>query len=358
MIFKRCAFIIIYVSLSALNPSSGRAAASNLLDTTVAKDKIIFTQNVVNRENFKSSSEKSNVQIDRQLRQNSAASESFPAIDRRWTLGAMALTASISLFLLWLLFRKPSPDSRAATEVVATDRQSEPSIQNTILQSNIASEVTAPLALDLESNNSLVREKSPLLGSTVTQIDAVRELIQDLQPDLDFGKNGSLQSDLTAQISRRRKAIWELTKIGDYRSIEPLLKIMPQVTEPDKSLIIEAVNRVAHRSFKPIDEQLFTNLQDLDPVVRLNAVRDLKNLYQFVAPAITKLSQMQSDVDYQVRQSAVQALVQLNANPLPTFTNSAKASVEQEINKLVSGQDSEANLHLVAYLLAELDAEK
>ena len=113
------------------------------------------------------------------------------------------------------------------------------------------------------------------------RIDMVQELIQDLQSDGSASNNVST-CDSAAQITRRRKAIWELTKTGDYRSIEPLLKIMPQVGEPDKSLVIEAVTQITNRSFKPINEQLFANLQDRDPKIRLNAVRDLKNLYQFV----------------------------------------------------------------------------
>ena len=374
MTFERCAFVLIYISLSGLSPSPSKAATSNLLDTTALRDKVILARNLVNREKSSFSESKTSVEIDRQssystsdrsleLSQNSD-SEPFPKVDRQWTLGAMALTASIALFLTWLLFRKPP---QADLAVIADTEQestmpeteispSESPARATFLESNLAEEkATAPSASTWKSDLSIEAESSQ--GSTV-QIDVVRELILDLQSADNLDWDTSVGSDSAAQISRRRKAILELTKVGDYRSIEPLLKIMPQVGELDKSLIIEAVNQITHRSFKPINERLFTDLQDRDPEVRLNAVKDLRNLYQFVAPAITKISQMQSDVDYEVRQTATQALARLNTNPLPAFDNSVKTSVEQKVNELISKEDGEANLQLVAYLLAELDVKR
>ena len=276
----------------------------------------------------------------------------------------MALTSTISLFLLWVLFKKPAQEVAVVQDAVADRQLATPT--EAVLESELvtlaASEdnpsvdkAIASSTLNLDSDNSVITEKLSTLDLTGDRIDVVRELIQDLQSDNLFNEIST--DDDQDCIARRRKAIWELTKIGDYRSIEPLLKIVPQVGEPDKSLIIEAVTQISSRSFQPINEQLFANLQDRDPGVRLNAVKDLKNLYQFVAPAITKTAQMQSDVDYEVRQTAIQALVQLNANPLPTFSDSAKNSAEREVDELVSGENSKANLHLVAYLLEELDTK-
>jgi hypothetical protein len=192
----------------------------------------------------------------------------------------------------------------------------------------------------------------------------VQELINDLQhhhnyPDSYPDGNPSNYSDTKAfsvssppHISIRRKAIKKLAKVGDYRSIEPLLEIMPQVGTLDKSLIFKAVTQINQRTFQPINSELFVALQNEHPEIRLNALRDLKSLYQFVSPVITQIAQMQSDQDYEVRQTATQVLRQLNASPLPTFNNCS------EVDDLIVGKESEANLHLVAYLLAELDAER
>ncbi|MEM6614056.1 MAG: hypothetical protein AAF652_17715, partial [Cyanobacteria bacterium P01_C01_bin.72] len=204
----------------------------------------------------------------------------------------------------------------------------------------------------LDSAIALTAETKPI-ASSVANIDLTQELIQDLQPVSEANSTASSDAGASSQTIVRRKAIWKLTEMGDYRSIEPLLRIMSQVGATDKSLIVDAVTQIARRSFQPLNDQLFVDLEQQDPEVRVNGIRDLKRLYQFIAPVVTKIAQMQSDPDYEVRQAAIQALHQLNSSPLPTFSNYS----EQEIDSLVSGKDSEANLHLVAYLLAELDTK-
>ncbi len=73
---------------------------------------------------------------------------------------------------------------------------------------------------NLTASNSLTK-----INSNFDHIDIVLELIQDLQ-----------HSDRNL----RRKAIWELAKIGDLRSIQPLVKIIPQADSVDKNLILKA----------------------------------------------------------------------------------------------------------------------
>lgn len=152
----------------------------------------------------------------------------------------------------------------------------------------------------------------------------------------------------------KRRAIWKLAQWGEYQSIEPLLKVMLQVGIANKNLILEAVQQINQRSFQSVNNKLFAALQDDNPEIRLTALRDLRSLYQFVSPAITKIAQMQSDPDYEVRQIAIQTLRQLNASPLPSFVDYSQG----EVDNLIMNQGSEENLHLVAYLLAELDADK
>lgn len=363
MIFERCAFVVICVALSSLNPTSSEAAPS--LDTADKRDKIIldrhttiprqsdFSQPAIalkreakyNRRSPGSATESS-------LEENSlgkTGSKSIRPSDRYLALGAMVLTSGISFLLLWVLFKNPVQNERDLAKVAVVDLDSESTIQ-TDSQANLAVEDGIDSTIDLNSDDSAItNESSPNL---TINIDIVRELIQDLQADTPICDSSTFNPHAQA---RRRKAIWKLAKIGDCRSIEPLLEIMSQVGEPDKSLIIQAVSQITNRSFKSINEQLFTDLQDLDPEVRLNAIKDFKNLYQFVTPVVTKIAQMQSDADYQVRQAATQALTQLNASPLPAFTKLKNSS---EPVDLISGENSQANLHLVAYLLAELDAEK
>ena len=371
MIFGRYAFIIVYLALSALNPSSARAA-SNIADLADTRERIAPRPTTINRQQSillstvarprneskpllkrsPNSVETLNSAADLAAVSDANDSKSLEASDIYWALGAMTLTFGISLFLIWLLFKEPSPSRK---EIAVADRDSESAKETAVKNNPVIEEAIASSATNLESDRSVLAQQAQ--NSPRGDVDAVR-VIQELQSEVaEADSNHRLSSDGVAQIAQRREAIWKLTETGDYRSIGPLLKIMAYADEPDKTFIITAVTQIINRTFKPIDEQLFTNLQDANPEVRLNAIRDLKNLYQFVTPVITKIAQMQSDVDYGVRQTAIQALEQLNANPFPTFPRPTKTT-EQKTDNLVLGEESEANLHLVAYLLAELDAEK
>ncbi|NJL52902.1 MAG: HEAT repeat domain-containing protein [Hydrococcus sp. SU_1_0] len=351
MICNRFTFIIIYFALAGFSPSYSWAAKPNLLSPNAINGQTIndavssSRQELIDPTFQKAPKQKAIAQA------SSSNPEPPQKINRLWFFGGMAITSSIALFLTWILFSKPQER-----------------------EEDLASELTAIPTVNQQPplNKAKLRIRKPLVQSKISQIDSpispiadidadidvVQELINDLQHPHNYpnsyseGKTFSVSS--SPHISIRRKAIEKLAKVGDYRSIEPLLKIMPQVGTLDKSLILKAVTQINQRTFQPINSELFVALQNEHPEVRLNALRDLKGLYQFVSPVITQIAQMQSDQDYEVRQTATQVLRQLNASPLPTFNNSS----EDEVDDLIVGKESETNLHLVAYLLAELDAER
>ena len=373
MSFKRLTFVVIYLACSSFGIEASWAAKSSLIEAPVvdvAGDKedresdlsaIARHQSVVELDNSAIGLWASaNGQTETESQESSElAIEAPPVIRRNWPAKAMVLTFGIALFLIWTLFRQPPPAAEAVAEGSQQDKsnreaaeaksnqsgslgseQEQPDIYKAFKSLDLTVDPVTTIAESIEDPQSVERDTA--------EIDVVQELIQDLQP------NASIKSDDLGQKFLRRKAIWELTKVGDYRSIEPLMAILPQANDPDRGMILEAVKQITRRNFQPVDRQLFTDLQDRNPEVRLNALRNLKNLYQFVAPALSKIAQMQSDPDYEVRQTAIQALQQFSINPLPEFAN----PIENEVRDLVSGEESEANLHLVAYLLAELDAEK
>ncbi|MGF1589534.1 MAG: HEAT repeat domain-containing protein [Pleurocapsa sp.] len=261
---------------------------------------------------------------------NSINSEPLPEINRRWLWTAMAITSAMFIYLLWLLFRKPAHHQSAAKLTVVNQpeasnltNQSECAQDEIITQTSSVLDTVGrekPISQDskqitkisdivehensqpesagadnLAALNSLIKINS---DSNPDYIDVVLELIKDLQ-----------HSDRNL----KRKAIWELAKIGDSRSIEPLAKIMPQAGLVDKSLILKAITQITNRHFEPINDQLFALLKDQNPEVRTNAIRDLTALYKFVAPITKQLTQMQQDSDRRVRYVATQALQQLNS---------------------------------------------
>jgi putative lipoic acid-binding regulatory protein len=140
-----------------------------------------------------------------------------------------------------------------------------------------------------------VMSKVTIVTAKTTEIDVVFELIQDLQ-----------QSDRLL----RRKAIWKLSYTGDFRAIEPLVAIIPEADSVDKSLILDAITKIAQRSWHPINKALFISLADENAEVKKNAIRDATVLYKSIFPLTQCLSQMLGDSDREVQQTAQWALQQ------------------------------------------------
>jgi hypothetical protein len=390
MICDRFAFVIIYLALFGFkaNHNHSWAANPNLLNTNVFHNQTTLPQDIIN------GPQKTNFipqRGDRLIAKESSAnlqpaeqSTESKEINRLWPFGGMALTSAIALFLTSVLFSKPQQKHELSTanenfKPKETSAESD-AVSRNLIQDNIV----APLGLDIARNaweleKSLVPGKVSLSNPSLVDIDAdidvVQELINDLQHPENYPHSNpesyphkysdlenlvSVTESAPPEISIRRKAIEKLARVGDHRSIEALLNVMPQVDAVEKSSILQAVTRINQRTFQFINNELFIALRHEDPEVRLNALRDLRNLYQFVSPVITEIAKMQSDQDYEIRTTAIETLRQLNANPLPTFDNYCDQEVDfdHEVNDLTMGIESDNNLHLVAYLLAELDAER
>ena len=279
-------------------------------------------------------------------------------IDRDLTLAAMAVMSVVSLFLLWILFKKPQP----ATESLGADRDNdlEPAIgeeETELLQLDVRETENNTDGVDATINteedfasagiNWLVEQHRATMENEKTSqpiptdlasadIDVVAELIRDLQ-----------HSDRQL----RRKAIWELAERGDPRSIQPLSDLMPDVSSLDKSLISNAITQIVHRSFQPINHRLFANLQHQDPQIKKNAINDLSVLYSFIAPVTQKLVQMQLDKDPEVSQTAIRALRRLN------ISSYFEPDKNHRDRHSTAARKAKANLHLVTDLPTELDAE-
>ncbi len=386
MIRDRLAFMIIYFILSSLNTGDSWAANLNLSKTNIISEKTPLQPTFIDLK--KNSYELKSTKIeDPWLKpklkkanslERSLSSDPLSQVDRFWALGAMTLISAIALFLIWILFSKPKQKHKAVTNLPPVNKAhngsqrllrrktTEPALtvgEVTVSYQTLAIEsdprqhdlqdvaITKPV-LNIALDNSLAVEKSTVKNkvnqaNSLANTDKLQQFINTLRA-ID-----NCHEPVSAQTELKRQAIWHLAKVENYYSVEPLLKVMPQVGVLAKNLILEAVMQINQHSYQSINNQLFVALHHENPEVRLKALRDLRNLYQFVSPIITKIAQMQSDQDYEVSQSAIQILRQLNANPLPTFYDNSQA----EVDNLIVGE-SEENLDLAAYLLAELDTEK
>jgi hypothetical protein len=292
---------------------------------------------------------------------NPSQQEQTKVFSSRWSLVGLSLTSLLFLFVIWILFQPDRRNHRKTTitnistidvynsvteiddkievfpeeEIITPEplpmigmeyiEEVPPSYQETEAlieastyrinrdpnnETTISEPISKPLPrqrLPLAETEGLTSQHERLAASTqamnkvtivsakTTEIDLVFELIQDLQ-----------QSDRLL----RRKAIWKLTHTGDFRAIEPLVAIIPEADSVDKSLILDAITRIAQRSWQPISNALFISLADENAEVKKNAIRDVTALYKSIFPLTQCLSQMLGDKDQEVQQTAKWALQQ------------------------------------------------
>jgi len=144
----------------------------------------------------------------------------------------------------------------------------------------------------------------PLQTTTrLPNLDVIDELIQDLQePDP----------------KKRRKAIWELAQKSDSRAMKPLVDLMLDSDSQERSLILEALSQISIRTLKPMNQALAISLQDKNPQVRKNAIRDLTRIYDLMSQISQMLRHAMDDSDAEVQETARWALSQLNLQMTPT----------------------------------------
>ncbi len=165
--------------------------------------------------------------------------------------------------------------SRPATDSI-THHQSEPSREDLSLVSN-AGTVSATTRL--------------------AKVDVIDELVANLQ---------------VSDPSKRRKAIWELGQRGNSSAVQHLVNGMVDADSKEKSLILAALSEIGIRSLKPMNRALAIALQDENPDVRKNAIRDLTRVYDQVTQISQMLGHATEDTDPEVRRTAEWALEQLN----------------------------------------------
>ena len=142
-------------------------------------------------------------------------------------------------------------------------------------------------------------QASGQIGSTVplSQVDIIDGLVGELRnPDP----------------VKRRKVIWELGQRGNSIAVQPLVDAMADADSKEKSLLLASLSEIGIRSLKPMNRALAIALQDNNPEVRKNAIRDLSRIYDLVIQISHMLGHATEDEDPEVRQTATWALDKLN----------------------------------------------
>ena len=169
---------------------------------------------------------------------------------------------------------------------------------------------------------------SAMPESRVTKVNIVDELIQDLQ-----------ESDPV----RRRKSIWELGQRGNSAAVQPLANLLTDADSAEQGLILAALAEISTKTLKPMNRAMAMALQDDNPEVRKNAIRDLTRIYDSLGQVGRMLGQASADDDPEVRQTANWALDQLNKMRL-TATDTAR-SLQDSRPPLEQRADDESSSH-------------
>lgn len=266
-----------------------------------------------------------------------ADQESSGGGNRRWLMGvalvglAIALLGSIGGAVLLVLSRRSqSEDSLAAEEPALTPDVATPAIAVTPAVAQAVSPSLPPAAParsvpDPQNGHHSAPSPSPqpppaavpsaavpsaaaipgpdtsALAATppsrLSKVNIVDELIQDL---------GSPDPGV------RRKAIWELGQRGNSVASQPLVSLMMDADSKERSLILAALAEISTRTLKPMNRALQLSLQDENPEVRKNAIRDMTRIYDLMGQAGKLLGHAASDEDADVRQTAAWAMDQFN----------------------------------------------
>lgn len=144
-------------------------------------------------------------------------------------------------------------------------------------------------------------------SSALAKIDAVDRSLEQLQ---------------SQSPTQRRKAIWELGQTGDSRAIQPLVNLLVDSDSKQRSLILAAISEIGSRTLHPMNRALAVSLQDRNPEVRKNAIRDLTRIYELLSQTSQLLSHALEDSDPEVQEAAKWALSQLGRiRTLPNSKN-------------------------------------
>lgn len=158
-------------------------------------------------------------------------------------------------------------------------------------------------------NGQLTNSPSTQASSSEMTTGQMGEATPLAQIDIIEGLIGDLRSP---DPSRRRKVIWELGQRGNSVAMQPLVNSMESADSKEKSLILAALSEISIRSLKPMSRALAISLQDENPEVRKNAIRDLTRVFDLIAQISQMLGPATEDEDPEVRQTAAWALEQLN----------------------------------------------
>ena len=175
-----------------------------------------------------------------------------------------------------------------------------------------------PDSLGVETNSNgyggrsfNISEQNPWIDSIASRSKEIARPETSPEPKLDIIE--ILIEDLQhLNPHQRRKAIWELGQQGDSRAVEPLLDLLANSDSKQYSLVLASLSEIGIRTLKPMNNAWSISLQNENPEVRKNAIRDLTRIYELVNQISHLLHRATEDPDPEVQETARWAINQLN----------------------------------------------
>lgn len=162
----------------------------------------------------------------------------------------------------------------------------------------------SPIAASEDPEDDLTTGDLSTLPSPVDSAPTTRipkpTILEELVRDLHNGDR-----------NKRSRAIWELGQRGDSQAVQPLVDLLIDSDSKQRSLILAALSEIGIQALKPLNRALTIGLQDDNPEVRKNAIRDLTRVYDMVTQVSQLLRHATQDPDPDVQETARWALNQV-----------------------------------------------
>lgn len=214
------------------------------------------------------------------------------------------------------IFYKP-PEPRPTATITASMAQS--STPKTWRPNSPTMPVNAPASIELEESKLELANKldseTTTIATTVRmpKVSVMDSLVHELRnPDP----------------AKRKKAIWELGRTGDSRAVQPMVDLLLDSDSRQRSLVLSALSEISTRTLKPMSRALAISMQDENPDVRKNAIRDLTRIYDSLTHISELLQNACEDPDQDVQDTANWAIGQINRIKSPLIQG-AGPSVNQ-----------------------------
>ena len=245
-------------------------------------------------------------------------------------LGASILVAGIGAVLI--IKRSPPPISEAPEPILYKPPEPQPTATITASTAewsapkpwrpnSLTTPVNAPASIELEESKLELANKldseTTTIATTVRmpKVSVMDSLVHELRnPDP----------------AKRHKAIWELGRSGDSRAVQPMVDLLLDSDSRQRSLVLSALSEISSRTLKPMSRALAISMQDENPDVRKNAIRDLTHIYESLTRISELLQNACEDPDQDVQDTAKWAIGQINRIKSPLIQGAGRSVSQPE----------------------------